>query len=89
MSMDMPMGYEEDNDEEEEQALEGEEINMAGVGRQQDSIVAEHRVDEPMEEEVTLSETETRMEEDMVMEVDRFLAAMKGMSHLEEMAEEE
>ena len=41
-----------------------------------------------MEEEVALIETETRMEEDVAMEVDRFLAAMKGMSHLEEMEEE-
>ena len=52
-------------------------------------ITKEHRVDESMEEEVALIETETRMEEDVVMEVDRFLAAMKGMSLLEEMEEEE
>ena len=69
--------------------MEGEGINMAGVGRQQDSIAEEQRVDESMEEEVALIETETRMEEDVVMEVDRFLTAMKGMSHLEEMTEEE
>jgi hypothetical protein len=89
MMMDMPMGYEEDNEDEEEQALEGEGINMAGVGQQQDRIAEEQRVEEPMEEEVTLIETETRMEENVAMEVDRFLAAMKDISHLEEMTEEE